>query len=169
MNIQKGDILLYKNPKTFFEHAIIFGEDLHDGIHTSQYYHVAIAISPTEKVEANGRDVAVSEILLDPREFDVFRLPLSQGSIDASVSYILEFVGEHYDWTLIADDVLRYATFDVVHLPKSVIRHTESTEKICSTLAQLYLLKRGVYSNESYEDPEEVYLSIKDVAVKNPQ
>lgn len=169
MGVQRGDILMYYGKYTFIDDAIKFGELLEDGSQPKEYYHVAIALSPTEKIEANGIDVTRAPIETTPNLFDYYRLPGSKEQIETSLSFIERFIGEKYDWTLIADDVLMYATDGLIHLPEALIEKRESSEKICSTLGELYMVHRGFISSRRYDSPEDVYIDIRNFAELNPE
>lgn len=166
--VKAGDVLLYKVPRghwytKVFEGLIVDGEKLEDGKHKQEYYHIAVAISDKQKIEANGVDVAIDDIEYDG-SFDSYTMPFSQEKIEEALEYIKGFQGEPYDWTLIVDDALRYLSDNILHLPLELVAEKEKYEKICSTFAVIYLIKLGLIKQEDihkYYSPEDDYLLIK--------
>lgn len=146
VNVHEGDILLYRRINTAAEAAIVFGEVLEDGIEDREYYHCAIALSSTQKVEALG-EICVTNIVQDG-SFDVFRVPLHPDDIRQGLHAALKLVGQKYDWWLIADDVLRYLTRGHVHLPKKFIESKERRMKICSSFVH-YFFRRATRPKSS--------------------
>lgn len=166
-----GDILLYKKSPSILDKFIIDGEILEDGLHHREYYHVAIALDASNKIEAYGKSVRIDAI--DYGNFDAFRPPISHPRIQTALSAVQKFVGQYYDWWLIVDDALRYMTRFIPrvlggpwHLPVSFIKDEERRGKVCSSLVVKYFTaahwgpKLG--RNAS---PEDIYLAVKDYLV----
>ncbi|WDL96956.1 hypothetical protein [Alicyclobacillus sp. ALC3] len=128
-----GDILLYHRPPNLSTRLIEDGERLEDPGEPEYFYHVAIALDKYTKIEANGKTVAKANI--DYGKFRTFRLPFGHDAIQRGLNLVLSYEGEPYDWPLIIDDGLRYATHDLVHLPVAYIRSEERRRKVCSSLA----------------------------------
>lgn len=164
-----GDVLLY--PLVGFRHptedAISLGEYLEDGPQGRYYYHVAIALNDSEKIEADGRYVAIHPI--DYGNPDVFRPPASVIKIGSALWKIRNwFLGQRYDWWLIIDDGLRALSRDYVHLPVAFINSRERHEKVCSSLAAVYLKLLGIKVKKNKRrpwaraTPQDIRLSMRD-------
>lgn len=149
-----GDILLY--PLTSLLHpvedAISAGEYFEDGPQARYYYHVAIALNDTDKIEADGRFVAIHPI--DYGKPDVFRPPASAIKISTALWKVRNwFLGQRYDWWLIFDDVLRALSGNRLHLSIDFINSKERHAKICSSLATVYLKLLGIKVKKNKRRP----------------
>jgi hypothetical protein len=135
---KRGDVILYKKPPTFLTSAEEFGEELEDGFGHPMYYHVAIALTDTRKIEANGMYVATAPIDYGPH-IDCFRPPTPPADIERALQRVLICKGQGYDWWLIADDAIRYMSFQHFHLPIKFIECQELHHKVCSSLVEIYI------------------------------
>ncbi len=157
----EGDLLFYYRVKNPYEEAVDVGEYFELGHQSRYYYHVAIALSSAEKVEADGHFVAKHRLIYNGA-FDIFRPPAPYR--ERGINAILAEVGERYDWWLDIDDGLRYLTRDRIHLPVEFIRNRERKEKQCVTLALRYLALAGYqapFRLGRNSSPQDVYRAVK--------
>ncbi|MFB5192747.1 hypothetical protein [Alicyclobacillus fastidiosus] len=168
---EPGDILLYRKYPSIGHDLIIDGEILEDGRQQREYWHVAIALDVKNKIEADGKTVAIHPI--DYGNFDAFRPPIGSRRIDLALSVIRQFVGQGYDWWLIIDDAIRYATKRIPkclggpwHLPAAFIQSEERRAKVCSSLAVAYF-NAAVWGPklDRNASPEDIYLAVKDFPI----
>lgn len=158
---EPGDILMYRHGNTLDKRLIDFGERLEDGAQSPMYYHVAIALGPNLKIEAQGKSVAIDTI--DYGNFDPYRPPLSAAQIHDGLTAVKKCVGQPYDWWLIINDALSYLTHGIVHLPTKWIESEERKSKICSSLAALYFKAAGLGVRWALSvSPEDIFLAVKE-------
>ncbi|MCL6442088.1 MAG: hypothetical protein K6T83_01255 [Alicyclobacillus sp.] len=159
-----GDILLYPHPPNLSTRLIELGERLEDGKQPIEFYHVALALGPYDKLEADGKRVEVNPI--DYGKFIAYRPPIPKDRRDKALAEMRKYIGQPYDWWLILDDALRYLTRGVVHLPVRFISSQERRKKVCSSLVARYLAaaewgpKLGPNSS-----PEDLWLAVREYPV----
>lgn len=165
---QPGDILLYRRVRSIPDALVDIGAILEDGLQTTIYYHVAIALGPSEQIETDGHTVATHAILYDG-SFNVFRPPIDEANRRTGLACVRGFIGQHYDWTLITDDALRDLSRGVLHLPLWYVQSKERKEKVCSSLTVRYFRHaqwappRKLDINSS---PEDIALAVHEWPVK---
>jgi hypothetical protein len=161
--IEPGDILLFRGGTTFLERGIYFFEQLEDGPQQALYHHAAVALNDREKIEALLRVEITS--LVDTGHFDVFRPPVDRARRREALRALRSLQGQRYDYLLILDDALRYATRGVLHLPRRWVQSWERRRKICSSLVAWYLRRAGFKSRRLKRwpppSPEDLYLALK--------
>lgn len=159
-----GDLLFYSRTPNLSTRLIEYGERMEDPGQSVYVYHVAIALGAYDKLEADGHSVAINPI--DYGKFEACRPPMSPARINRGLAKVCTYVGQRYDWPLIVDDGLRYATHNVIHLPVAYIRSQERHEKICSTLVAKYFAAcpwgAALGRNAS---PQDIYEVVKDYPV----
>ncbi|WDL97791.1 hypothetical protein [Alicyclobacillus sp. ALC3] len=152
--------MLYHKPPNLSTRLIEFGEKLEDPGHAQYFYHVALALGPYYKIEADGKTVAINPI--DYGKFEGFRPPIPPKQRDAALAQVHKLVGEPYDWWLIIDDALKYGTCGVVHLPVRFIKSEERHAKICSSFLRKYFEDAEWGPRERITvSPEDIYLAVK--------
>ncbi|SFU71405.1 hypothetical protein [Alicyclobacillus macrosporangiidus] len=161
--IQPGDVLLFRDGTGLLERGIDFFETLEDGPQPVMYHHAAIALGDHAKIEALLR-VEITA-LADTGNFDVFRPPVDIGRRREALRALRSLQGQRYDYLLILDDALRYATRGVIHLPRRWVESWERRRKICSSLVAYYLRKAGFRSKKLRRwpppSPEDLYLALR--------
>lgn len=161
---EPGDILLYRRLQTTEVREIDFIERLSDGSQPYYYYHCAIALDANMQIESNGKTV-VTQLIVD-EGFDAFRPPVRTEERNSALELLQRFVGQKYDWILIADDILRAFTHHLIHLPVSLVTSEERHRKICSSLVVRYLNAAGCKTNLNQNAlPEDIYFTVKDYQV----
>lgn len=164
INVLPGDLLFYRKNPNLFNRLVDVAEEVENGRQKYEFYHCSIALNQWEKVEADGRRVNVNPI--EPDGYSVFRPPINQQSINYALFEIRKYIGQRYDWTLIADDALRYLTHNHIHFPVNYIRSTERHAKVCSSLVARYFFYAGWSSFYGFnESPEDIWLAVKDYEV----
>lgn len=133
-SVQPGDILLYRKLRNRNTELIKFFERRENGPQVRGYNHVAIALDNQSKIEANAKRITIEPI--NYGSFDVFKPPIPQRN--TAIDYLMGFVGQPYDWWLVTDDVLRYSTHNVIHLPVAFVQVEEQDKKTCSSLIAHY-------------------------------
>lgn len=130
--VQAGDVLAYWRTSNFTEELIDAGEVLEDGPQEREYFHVALALNSTQKIESlTSTGVGLHKIIYDG-SFDVFKVPMTDTKKNRALNAALSLVGERYNWWAVVDDGLRYLSGGKVHLPKKFIDWTERYTKECS-------------------------------------
>jgi hypothetical protein len=158
--VEPGDILLYRKLRNRKTESIKFIQRLKDGPHVREYYHVAIALDKQSKIEANGKVVTIEPV--NDEQCDVFRPPIPPQQRNSGIDYMKRLAGEPYDWWLVTDDILRYVTHDVIHLPVGFVQAEERNKKICTSLVVQYFsaAKWGPKLSPNVS-PEDIYLLVK--------
>ena len=95
---QPADILLYSKPPNLSTRLIEVGERLEDGKQPMEFYHVAIALDPYTKIEAQGKSVATAPIDYECGHLAIFRLPTAPKVCNAALRGLMRLEGEPYDW-----------------------------------------------------------------------
>ncbi|WAH40635.1 hypothetical protein NZD89_20320 [Alicyclobacillus fastidiosus] len=162
--VQPGDILLYRSLRNRNTKLIKFFERCEDGPQVRGYYHVAIALDSQLKIESNGKRVTIEPI--NYGMFDVFRPSIPSQQRNAAINYLKGFYGQPYDWWLVTDDLLRYFTHNVIHLPVSFVQIEERNKKTCSSLVSQYfsVAKWGPALSQNVS-PEDIYRYLKNYQV----
>lgn len=162
--IQPGDILLYRKLHNGHTESIRFLERLENGAQALEYYHVALAFDSQSKIEANGKKVTIDPI--DFGSFDVFRPPIPLQQRNIAIQHMKDLVGEPYDWWLVADDILRCVTRNVIHLPVSFVQIEEQHKKICTSLVvQYFTAAKWGPTFHLNVSPEDIYFSVRDYRI----
>ncbi len=163
--VEPGDILLYRKLRNRKTETIKFIERLKNGPQVREYYHVAIALDKHSKIEANGKVVTMKPI--DDEQCDVYRPPIPPQQRDSGIGYMKRLTGEPYDWWLVTDDVLRYITRDVIHLPVGFVQAEERHKKICTSLVVQYFAaaKWGPKLSPNVS-PEDIYFLVKKYEIR---
>jgi|GEM_PF-5092489 len=159
-----GDILMYDKPPNFSTHLIVDGEHLEDPGQSIYFYHVAVALDAKAKIEANEHKVAIADI--DYGNFLVFRPPISAVDVFKGLDAVKKLEGQGYDYLMILDDTLRFATENLVHLPDDWVADAETHRKICNTVVYYYLKAAGHPIPTMPRSPEDVYIWVKDWLVQ---
>jgi hypothetical protein len=167
MEIKRGDILLYDKLGTgiykYIEEAVVFGEKL-ESKSDAYFFHTAIALSDSEKIEADGKTIAKHPIIQSTQP-KVFRLPnvteFALGAMEAKL-------GQPYNLLEIADDALRMATHNLLHLPEFLMRPLYHHSAVCSRLVAEYLFYLG-HMTDPYEpniSPQDIFEAVKQWQIK---
>lgn len=141
---QIGDVILFDHPSTWTERAIEFGERLADeepkGTH--YYYHSAIAVNPYQMLEAINH-ISISNI--DLSHAVVIRpLYKDQLKLHTALSWGRERVGHLYGYFGLADQILRKASLNHLHLPRKWVEWADNIWPYCSVLVSGVLFHAGI-------------------------
>lgn len=156
--VQRGDILLYRKPPTFFTRLIEFGESLEDEGEDKYFYHVALALSDSRKIEADM--LKVSERDIDFSEScEVYR-PI--GDVEPTIPLVTSHIGEMYSLLADVDDGLSYLTQGKFHLPAQIEGLIAQHMVNCSQLLQPYVTFLYHTPGKAYfTSPEDIYQQVK--------
>jgi hypothetical protein len=173
---QAGDILLYYEDRQGLKEEIMsnvvkLGAILEDGIQDCEVYHCAIALDGDHKLEADGTVIAIHPINRNGEElFGVFRPKVDPKDRNEALQYVYTFIGQKYDWFLIADEGIVDLTGGAIHFPTQFMERKELHMKICSTLAAFFLKKANYkvdqINKKKFNEPEDIYLIVKEDEVK---
>lgn len=126
------------------------------------FYHTAIALGPSQKIEADRR-ISIRPIVVDDT-YLVYRPPIPKSRVDKALEKIKEREGELYGFLLVIDDALRYPTRGRLHVPEWIMKRYHDDD--CSSLVALYFHyaewgpKLGRHAS-----PEDIWLAVKDYPV----
>lgn len=163
IQVLPGNILLYDEVRTAGEALIDFGEILEDGPRANTFYHCAIALNGTRKLEADGKSIVDNPIVYDGA-WRLFRPPISPAATLRALDADRKLVGEKYDDWLIIDDALRDATHNVLHLPGGFITYKELHEKVCSSYLLYHFRAAGSALADGFTanvSPQDWYLRLQ--------
>jgi hypothetical protein len=139
-----GDLVFYVNPSTFPERLVVLGEDMHDGKHRVEPYHVAVAISPTEEIAALGRGVSKVRTQLDASTIVCRPEYQKQGMyLETALLWLSRQVGKPYGWLGVVNQGLIDLTDGTLRMPDSCIRRANRTAPYCSVLAAKFCRLAG--------------------------
>jgi hypothetical protein len=150
-----GDLLFYINPSTFAERLVVVGEDLHDGRHEVEPYHVAVAISPTEEIAALARGVSKVRTVLDS-SIVVCRPPYAENgaTLPDALKWLTSELGKLYGWLGVVDQGLIDLTDGVLRFPDATIRRMNREYPYCSVLAAQFCRIAGAPDVPHWPPPD---------------
>lgn len=142
MTIQRGDIILFKSPRTWHDKLIC-------RVTHGPYYHVAVALNAGFLIEAIGKGIAVSATPINPKVFDVIDMTEyeSDRAIELALAWCMVQRGKKYGWLDIAYQVLKFI------FPNNPWQITQEGHWDCSDFVTRYIQKTGYPVPDSFSDP----------------
>ncbi|MCL6453542.1 MAG: hypothetical protein K6T78_07930 [Alicyclobacillus sp.] len=161
-----GDVLFYFDADGLTR-LIEVGESLEEHSEGPWPYHVAIALGPEDKLEADFWDTVINPIQ-DGRPYVVCRPPYPNAVLLAqALHWGRGRVGRLYGWVGIVDQALRDISGGRLHLPRWLIKRVDRLMPYCSTLVQSVLARAGVDIIPDWPPPSpaDVWIALRDYAV----
>jgi hypothetical protein len=150
-----GDLIFFLNPSTLVDRLIVYGEDLHDGRHRVEPYHVAIAVSSTEQIAALGRGVAKVRTVLDDSTLVCRPSYPNMGiNLETALVWLNRQVGKPYGWPGVVNQGLIDVTDGVLRLPDRCIRRANRARPYCSVLAARFCRLAGAPDVPHWPPPD---------------
>lgn len=156
-----GDCLVYFKSRTFTADLIRFGEERMDPGEDAYAFHVAIAMGPYEKIEANGKETSKAPI--DYGNFLRFRPPYDPVKLPNAIDWLKSQKGRLYGWIGVIDQGIRDLTYGRLHLPRWLITWINNRWPYCSWEGADFVNKAGFkISMYPPPSPEDFYNAVKE-------
>ncbi|WDL98117.1 hypothetical protein [Alicyclobacillus sp. ALC3] len=147
-----GDLLFYFQADNVGEALIQTGEELEEHSDGPWPWHVAVALGPWTKVEADGKETAIHAI--DYHNCVICRPPYeSQRALHYALGWARRQRGRLYGWIGTIDQALRDISGGRLHLPRWFVTWTDKLMPYCSTLAQSITWRAGWRAVKAYPPP----------------
>lgn len=163
---EPGDLLIYSKNPDFFDKLVDLGEELEDGVHKVEVYHIAVALDRYKKIEALTTDVAVDSI--DYGNFVICRPPYDPDNLKEALRWALTQEGKPYGWLGVIDQGLRDISGGLLHFPKWIMIRTNNRWPYCSWLTNRITHRAGWTDVPKWPppSPEDIWLRAKAFLLK---
>jgi len=162
-----GDVLLYDRSTSLTSRVIDAGEVIEDGVDDREFHHVAIALDPYYKIEADGNKTTI--VPIDYGMFATFRPPYDRKKLHDALDWARTTqVGRLYGWVGILDQALRIVSRSRLHLPRWFVQWANARWPYCSPLGTAIMIRAGFNGVLPLPppNPEVVYHGFKDYEVQ---
>lgn len=161
---ESGDILVYFRDPTTLQRLIITGEEMEDGKHKIEAFHVAVALDAFTQIAALGRGIT---ILPMESGIAICRPPYDSTKVPSALAWARSRVHTPYGWIGILDQALRDLTHDRVHLPAKFMRWVNRKWPYCSVFDAQIVRRAGWNGIRRWPppDPETVWEAVKQYRV----
>lgn len=141
MSIQRGNVLLFKSPSTWYEKLICWAT-------RGPYFHAAIALDESRIIEATARGIQIDRAPINPNTFTAIDITpyTTQSKIDEALVWAIQQKGDPYGWSDILFQALKFMW------PNNPMRFGISGHLDCSDFACRYLIHAGVSVSDSMLD-----------------
>ncbi len=143
MSIERGDIILFKQPHAWYEKLICAATH-------GPYYHCAIALDSTSIIEALGSGIVMSRSPINPATFDLIDMSQyeDEANIDRGLEWAQKQVGKiKYGWLDIAFQVVKFVA---PNNPFQLVRHDRWD---CSNFVTRCIQEMEYLLPEAFSDP----------------
>jgi hypothetical protein len=139
LSIQRGNIVLFKNPIAWYEHLICATTG-------GPYFHVAIATDATHIIAATGHGILISLAPINPNTYDAIAID-PPADCDRGLVWAIQQRGKQYGW---ADIVYQAIKFLAPNNPLQIVSHDHWD---CSDFATRYLQEADYPLPTAFSDP----------------